>query len=38
VYNALTAATTVQGRDGHIREALPLDRVETLLREAGRIE
>jgi len=38
VYNALTAATTVRGRDGHVREALPLDRVETLLREAGRIE
>jgi D-aminopeptidase len=38
VYNALTAATTVRGRDGHVIEALPLDRVETLLREAGRIE
>ncbi len=38
VYNALTAATTVRGRDGHVVEALPLDRVETLLREAGRIE
>ena len=38
VYNALAAATTVQGRDGHVIEALPLDRVETLLREAGRIE
>ena len=38
VYNALTAATTVQGRAGHVIEALPLDRVETLLREAGRIE
>ena len=38
VYNALTAATTVRGRGGHVIEALPLDRVETLLREAGRIE
>jgi len=38
VYNALTAATTVRGRDGRVTEALPLDRVETLLREAGRIE
>jgi len=38
VYNALTAATTVRGRDGHVIEALPLDQVETLLREAGRIE
>jgi len=38
VYNALTAATTVKGRDGHVVEALPLDRVEKLLRAAGRIE
>ena len=38
VYNALAAATTVEGRDGHVREALPLDRVEELLREAGRAE
>jgi D-aminopeptidase len=38
VYNALTAATTVRGRDGHVREALPLDSLRTLLREAGRIE
>jgi D-aminopeptidase len=38
VYNALTAATTVRGHDGHVIEALPLDRVETLLRDAGRIE
>lgn len=37
VYNALTAATTVRGRDGHVREALPLDRVRDVLREAGRI-
>lgn len=38
VYNALTAATTVEGRDGHVQEALPLDRVRDLLRKAGRIE
>lgn len=38
VYNALAAATTLQGRDGRTVEALPLDRVDTLLREAGRIE
>ncbi len=38
VYNALTAATTVRGRDGHVVEALPLGRVEALLREAGWIE
>jgi hypothetical protein len=28
----------VRGRDGHVREALPLDSLRTLLREAGRIE
>ncbi len=38
VYNALTAATTVTGRDGHTQEALPLDRLRTILREAGRID
>jgi D-aminopeptidase len=37
VYNALAAATTVRGRDGHVREALPLDRVDEVLREAGRL-
>jgi L-aminopeptidase DmpA. Serine peptidase. MEROPS family S58 len=37
VYNALTTATTVEGRDGHTREALPLDRLHEILREAGRI-
>ena len=34
VYNALTAATTVRGRNGHVSEALPLDRLRTLLDEA----
>ena len=38
VYNALTTATTVRGRDGHVQEALPLDTLQTLLREAGRLE
>jgi D-aminopeptidase len=38
VYNALTTATTVTGRDGHTQEALPLDRLRTILREAGRID
>jgi D-aminopeptidase len=38
VYNALTAATTVEGRDGHTQEALPLDRLRTILREAGRTD
>jgi D-aminopeptidase len=37
VYNALAAATTVEGRNGHTQEALPLDRLRDLLREAGRI-
>lgn len=38
VYNALTTATTVRGRDGHVREALPVDTLRTLLREAGRLD
>ncbi|WP_118839396.1 P1 family peptidase [Salinibacter ruber] len=38
VYNALTAATTVTGRDDHTQAALPLDRLRTILREAGRID
>ncbi|WP_263835746.1 P1 family peptidase [Salinibacter sp.] len=38
VYNALTAATTVTGRDGHTQEALPLDRLRSLLRDAGRLD
>ena len=32
VYNSLTAATTVTGRDGHRAEAIPIDRVRTILR------
>ncbi|MFP4228776.1 MAG: P1 family peptidase [Salinivenus sp.] len=38
VYNALTAATTVTGRDGHTQEALPLDRLREILRDAGRLD
>ena len=38
VYNALTAATTVTGRDGHTQAALPLDRLRSLLRDAGRLD
>lgn len=34
VYNSLTAATTVEGRDGHVREAIPLDRLRKLLLPA----
>jgi D-aminopeptidase len=36
VYNALTTATTVRGRDGHVRRALPNDRLREVLDEAGR--
>lgn len=38
ILNALFRATTVTGRDGNRADALPLDRVRTLLRAAGRIE
>ncbi len=38
VYNALTTATTVTGYKGHTQTALPLDRLRTILREAGRID
>ncbi len=31
VYNSLTRATTVRGRDGHVREAIPIDRLSELL-------
>lgn len=37
IINALFQATTVIGRDDHMREALPLDRVVPILREYGRI-
>jgi D-aminopeptidase len=36
VYNSLLKATTVAGHQGHAAEALPVDRVRELLREAGR--
>jgi D-aminopeptidase len=36
VYNALTTATTVEGRDGHTQKSLPLDRLREILHEAGR--
>jgi len=36
VYNALVAATTVEGWDGHSQEALPLDQLRDALRKAGR--
>jgi D-aminopeptidase len=36
ILNALFRAETVVGRDGHVREALPLDRVAEILRRHGR--
>ncbi len=35
IYNSLSAATTMSGRDGRTVEALPIDRVVALLREHG---
>ena len=32
IYNSLTRAVTVQGRDGHLRQALPIDALTELLR------
>ncbi|MGC8785854.1 MAG: P1 family peptidase [Anaerolineae bacterium] len=37
VYNALLRAETMEGRDGHVREALPIDALVKLLRQYGRI-
>ncbi len=37
IIDALFRATTVTGRDGHTREALPLDLVIPILRDAGRL-
>jgi D-aminopeptidase len=38
VLNALLRAETVVGRDGHVREALPIEPVVERLRQAGRID
>ena len=38
IVNALFRATTVVGRDGNTREALPIERVTELLRAAGRLD
>jgi D-aminopeptidase len=35
VYNSLTRATTVHGRDGHVLEALPIEAVTELLATRG---
>jgi D-aminopeptidase len=37
VYNSLLKASTVTGHQGHTGEAIPVDRVRELLKEAGRI-
>jgi D-aminopeptidase len=37
VYNSLTRASTVAGRDGHVAEAIPIERLRELLRASGRI-
>ena len=37
VYNSLLAAETMQGRDGHRQEALPIDRLTEILRRYGRL-
>jgi hypothetical protein len=36
ILNALLRAETMVGRDGHVRHALPIDRVTALLRAARR--
>lgn len=36
IYNSLLQATTVRGRDGHVAEAIPIEKLRTLLR--GRLE
>jgi D-aminopeptidase len=37
VYNALLCAETMDGRDGHISEALPVAALVEVLREYGRL-
>jgi D-aminopeptidase len=37
IVNALLRAETVVGRDGHVREALPIEPLLDLLRRAGRV-
>jgi D-aminopeptidase len=36
IYNALLRATTTRGRDGHVAEAIPLDRLKRALGKYGR--
>lgn len=37
IINALFRATTVVGRDGNVRDALPLERVMEIMKAAGRV-
>jgi D-aminopeptidase len=37
IVNALFRATTIDGRDGHVRYALPIDRTLEILRRYGRL-
>ncbi len=37
VLNSLTRATTVRGRDGHVAEAIPIERLREALAAAGRV-
>jgi D-aminopeptidase len=37
VLNALLRATTVRGRDGHLAEAIPIERLREVLKRHGRI-
>ena len=36
VYNSLTRAKTVRDRDGHVAEAIPIERLRELLAQPGR--
>jgi D-aminopeptidase len=38
VLNSMTMAETVTGRDGHVRYALPLDRLTALVRQSSAAE
>jgi len=38
ILNSLLRATTVRGRDGHVAEAIPVERLRELLRRHGRGE
>jgi D-aminopeptidase len=38
IYNSLLKAQTERGRDGHVIEAIPIDRLRDLLKKAGAIQ